>query len=176
MELRWQEGSETHKIYLSAILDLYDRRIAAYEISDRNNNSLFFQTFDETAAANPGAHPMFHSDRGFQYTGRAFYARLTKAGMVQSMSRVGHCMDNGPMEGFRGILKRESCYGRRFTSWEDLVKMIEEYIAYYNNEWVQRNLGKVTPMEKHELLATWQNSSARIKAVEYPDSLLADPL
>ena len=73
--------------------------------------------------------------------------------MVQSMSRVGHCIDNGPMEGFWRILKRESYYGRRFTSREDLVKMIEEYIIYYNNERVQRNLGRIIPMEKHELLA-----------------------
>ena len=31
-EFKWYEGSETHKIYLSAILDLYDRRIVAYVI------------------------------------------------------------------------------------------------------------------------------------------------
>ena len=115
-ELRWQEGSETHKIYLRAILDLYDRRIVADKISGRNDNSLVFQTFDEAVAANPGAHPMFHSDRGFQYTGRTFHAGLEKAGMVQSMSRVGHCIDNGPMEGFWGILKRESYYGRRLPA------------------------------------------------------------
>ena len=73
--------------------------------------------------------------------------------MVQSMSRAGHCMDNGPMEGFRGIRKRESCYGRHFTSREDLVKIIEKYITCYNNERVQRNLGRIKPMERHELLA-----------------------
>lgn len=53
--------------------------------------------------------------------------------MRQSMSRVTKCIDNGPMEGFCGILKRERYYGRRFTSREDLVQMIENYIAYYNN-------------------------------------------
>ena len=31
--------------------------------------------------------------------------------MTQSMSRVAHCIDNGPMEGFWGILKRERYYG-----------------------------------------------------------------
>ena len=45
--------------------------------------------------------------------------------MTQSMSRVAHCIDNGPMEGFRGILKRERYYGRRFTSKRELVQMIE---------------------------------------------------
>ena len=70
--------------------------------------------------------------------------------MKQSMSRVAKCIDNGPMEGFWGILKRERYYGRRFTSREELVSMIENYITYYNNRRVQRNLGVLTPMEKHE--------------------------
>ena len=67
----------------------------------------------------------------------------------ESMSRVAKCIDNGPMEGFWGILKRERYYGRRFTSREELVSMIENYITYYNNRRVQRNLGVLTPMEKH---------------------------
>jgi len=53
------------------------------------------------------------------------------------------------MEGFWGILKRERYYGRRFTSREELVYMIENYISYYNNRRVQRTLGVLTPMEKH---------------------------
>lgn len=81
-------------------------------------------------ASNPGAHPLFHSDRGFQYTNRTFYAKLQELKMKQSMSRVAKCIDNGPMEGFWGILKRERYYGRRFTSREELVQMIEDYIAY----------------------------------------------
>ena len=74
--------------------------------------------------------------------------------MTQSMSRVAHCIDNGPMEGFWGfwgILKRERYYGRQFTSKRELVQMIENYIRYYNTRRVQRNLGVLTPMEKHEL-------------------------
>ena len=55
------------------------------------------------------------------------------------------------MEGFWGILKRERYYGRRFTSKRELVQMIETYIHYYNTRRVQRNLGVLTPMEKHEL-------------------------
>ena len=47
-------------------------------------------------------------------------------------SRVAHCIDNGPMEGFWGILKWERYYGRRFTSKESLIQMIQNYITYYN--------------------------------------------
>lgn len=61
----------------------------------------------------------------------------------------------GP-EGFWGILKRERYYKRRFTSREDVVNMITNYIEYYNNKRYQRRLGVLTPIEKHSryLLAT----------------------
>ena len=142
-------GIEKHKVYLSAILDLYDRRIVSYVIGDSNNNALVFDTFDKATAENPGARPLFHSDRGFQYTNRMFHKKLEETGMTQSMSRVGKCIDNGPMEGFWGILKRERYYGKRFTNKESLVRMIEDYIEYYNNQRLQRRLGVLTPMEKH---------------------------
>ncbi|MBR4474433.1 MAG: IS3 family transposase [Oscillospiraceae bacterium] len=148
-EFKWYDGIVVHKIYLSAILDLCDRRIVAHVISDHNDNPLVYKTFDRAIKANPDAHPLFHSDRGFQYTNRIFHHKLEKAGMTQSMSRVAKCIDNGPMEGFWGILKRERYYGRRFTSKKELVAMIENYIRYYNSRRVQRNLGILTPMEKY---------------------------
>ena len=55
------------------------------------------------------------------------------------------------MEGFWGILKRERYYGKRYTSKKELVDMIENYIHYYNNRRVQRNLGILTPLEKYNL-------------------------
>ena len=71
--------------------------------------------------------------------------------MPQSMSRVAHCIDNGPMEGFWGIMKRECYYGRRFSSKRELTQIIQHYIHYYNTRRVQRNLGILTLVEKHEL-------------------------
>lgn len=122
----------------------------SYVIRDHNNNALIFDTFDNAIANNPDAHPLCHSDRGFQYTNRIFHTKLENAGMTQSMSRIAKCIDNGPMEGFWGIIKRERYYGKKFTSCISLVHMIESYIEYYNNKRLQRNLGVLTPMEKHE--------------------------
>lgn len=141
-----------HKLYLSAILDLCDHRPVAYVISDHNNNQLVFDTFDAAVAANPDARPIFHSDRGFQYTSRAFHQKLEEARMIQSMSRVAHCTDNGPMEGFWGILKREMYYKRKYHTREELVQAITEYMEYYTNDRPQRGLGVLTPMEYHKQL------------------------
>ena len=117
-EFKWYDGPSVHKLYLSAILDLYDRSIVGYVVSRRNDISLVFTTFDQAVKANPDAKPLFHSDRGFQYTSRVFQCKLAAQGMTQSMSRVGHCIDNGPTEGFWGIVKAEMYNLRKFNSVE----------------------------------------------------------
>lgn len=149
-EFHYYVNGEKHRLYLSAILDLYDRRIVAYTIGDSNNTELVYNMFDFAVKNNPNAHPIFHSDRGYQYTNRTFHSKLVAAGMTQSMSRIARCIDNGPMEGFWGIIKRERYYGKKFNSRKELVDMIENYINYYNNSRLQRKLGVLIPFEKHE--------------------------
>lgn len=152
-EFKYYVGVEVRKLYLSAILDLYDRRIVAYKIGTGNNNQLVFTTFDDAVNNNPNAHPLFHSDRGFQYTNKTFHQKLMDAGMRQSMSRVGRCIDNGPMEGYWGLLKSEMYYLKKFYSKQELIEAIENYIEFYNTRRYQLKLHCMTPMEYHAAYA-----------------------
>ncbi len=140
------------KLYLSAILDLKDKGIVSFAMGRRNNNQLVFDTFDLAVSKYPDAHPLFHSDRGFQYTSKQFKTRLDKAGMIQSMSRVGRCIDNGPMEGFWGILKCEMYYLGNFKDYYSLVAAIKNYIHFYNYERRQKKLNKLAPMTYRQLI------------------------
>lgn len=140
-------AGDERKLYLSPIMDLYDNSIIEYKLSFKNNNHLVFSMFDKAIQKYPEATPIFHSDRGFQYTGKNFKTKLFKAGMTQSMSRVGKCIDNGPMEGFFGILKTEMFYGKKFKKLEDLKEKIVEYIEFYNEERFQKRLGCMAPLE-----------------------------
>ena len=134
------------KLYLSAILDLYDRSIFAYEIGESNNNELAFNNFDKAIAANPGISPLVHSDRRFQYTSKKLKEKLNQIQAVQSMSRVGRCLDNGPMEGFFGIIKAEMFYLRKFSCREELRKAIHKYISFYNTKRRQKKLKGLAPI------------------------------
>lgn len=145
------DNEEKGKIYLSVILDLCDRRPVAYVYSEHNDNPLVFRTFEKALTENPGATPIFHSDRGYQYTSKEFRQKIINAGMIQSMSRIAHCIDNGPMEGFWGVMKREMYYTRKFKTKDELIQAIEEYLDYYTSKRVQRNLGVMTPAEYHTL-------------------------
>lgn len=67
--------------------------------------------------------------------------------MIQSMSRVGHCIDNGPTEGLWGIIKSEMYYPNTFYDKEILKKAIDDYIYFYNYERLQNRYNNQTPME-----------------------------
>lgn len=138
---------DARKLFLSPIMDLYDNSIIEFELSFRNNNQLVFKMFDRAMERYPDAKPIFHSDRGFQYTSNIFKDKIDQAGMLQSMSRVGKCIDNGPMEGFFGILKSEMFYGNKFKSLDELKVKIAKYIKFYNEKRFQKKLGCLAPIE-----------------------------
>lgn len=135
------------KAYLSAIIDLYDNSIVSYVLGHLNNNKLVLDTFDLAIKRNPSASPLFHSDRGFQYTSKAFKLKLDKVLATQSMSRIGRCIDNVPIEGFWGIIKSEMYYLRKFDNFDELKSAIDSYIEFYNNIRVQKILKGLSPIE-----------------------------
>ncbi|QEZ67890.1 hypothetical protein D4A35_02680 [Paraclostridium bifermentans] len=102
------------------------------------------------AFLNPTAKPIFHSDRGFQYTSKIFKSKLDNISATQSMSRVGRCIDNGPMEGFWGSLKSEMYYLKKFQTFDELKLAIDNYIDFYNNKRLQKKLKGLSPMEYRE--------------------------
>ena len=90
-------------IYMTAILLLF-------VISGRKWQSASLQKhLTKLLKKKSHTKPIFHSDRGFQYTNKKISKKSWKdTDMIQSMSRVGHCIDNGPIEGFWGIIKSEN--------------------------------------------------------------------
>lgn len=126
------------KFYLSAIKDLGTGKIVSYEINYSNNNQLVFNTYKKAIKKVKDVNSLIlHSDRGYQYTSKHFKSMLDEHGVIQSMSRVGRCIDNSPMESFWGIMKSEIYRGNKHYKFKDLKtarKQIKEYINFYNNE------------------------------------------
>ena len=141
------------KAYLSAILDLHDNSIVSYVLGHSNNNELVFKTLDQAIKANPGSTPLIHSDRGYQYTSYGFKRKVDAVGIIQSMSRVGKCIDNGPIEGFWGIIKCEKYYLNKYDTYEELTAAVDEYIEFYNEERLQKKLNGLSPLEFRDLAA-----------------------
>ena len=140
-------GAENRKIYLSVILDLYDRYVVAFETSRKKDSALVIKTLMRALKENPGSRPLFHSDRGFEYTGAVLSCTLENLKIAQSVSRGGSPIDNAPLEGFWGMLKQELYCVRKIESEEELKLGIAEYLKYYNEERLQERFGDKTPAE-----------------------------
>ena len=92
---------------------------------------------------------IFHTDQGWQYQHESYQKLLTDKGVKQSMSRKGNSIDDGLMENFFGLLKTEMYYDQEdeYKTIDDLIKAIEDYIYYYNNDRIKSRLKGLTPIE-----------------------------
>lgn len=96
------------KLYLSPVLDLFNREIISYSLSERPVMEMVNTMLrDAFAKLSPEDAPLLHSDQGWQYRMAAYQAKLKAKGITQSMSRKGNCLDNAVMENFFGTLKSE---------------------------------------------------------------------
>ena len=82
--------------------------------------------------------------------------------MQQSMSRVGHCIDNGPTEGFWGIIKTEMYQMYNIVNEQTLRYAIKDYLRFYAEERIQERFNCQTPKEVREA------ALAINKPTEYP--------
>lgn len=130
--------NSTGKFYISTIIDLYDRYPVAWHISTRNDSELVNRTLEKALEANPEGCDIFHMDRGTLYTRRYYAKWLENYGIRQSMSRVSKCIDNGPMEGFQGLLK-DMCHVLypNVKNGKELRKALEATFRYYIDEYPQ---------------------------------------
>ncbi|GGM32110.1 IS3 family transposase [Pseudomonas asuensis] len=136
------------KLYLSPILDLYNREIVAYEMARR---PVFHMVRDMMGKAfkrlRRDEAPLLHSDQGWHYQMSAFGRLLERRGLTQSMSRRGNCLDNAAMESFFAVLKSELYYRESFSSVAQLEKALRGYIRYYNHDRLKLSLGGVSPVQ-----------------------------
>ena len=136
------------KVYLSPVMDLYNREIVSYSISTSPNLWQIRDMLDGLFAKLPAdASPVFHSDQGWQYQHAAYQRLLAEHNITQSMSRKGNCMDNGAMENFFGRLKVEMFYGEKFENVNVFIDELKRYIDYYNYERISMKLKGMSPVQ-----------------------------
>ena len=123
-------------IYLTTIIDLYDRKVIGWSISsDMTKEQTVIKAFEMAKKNRQITKGMlFHSDRGSQYASHEFIEILKSNIIVQSMSRKGNCWDNAVAESFFKSLKCEMIYGNKLISAEKMELQVFEYIEIWYNK------------------------------------------
>lgn len=142
--------------YLSTILDACTKQILAYVLSDSLEVDFVLETVNiliEKHGIDITTETIIHSDQGCHYTSCSFIQLLKDKKLRQSMSRKGNCWDNAPQESFFGHMKDEIDLSNCKT-FEEVKKIIDDWMDYYNNERYQWNLAKLSPNEYYEYIKT----------------------
>lgn len=130
---------------MSAIKDLYDNFIVAYEMGTSQDVQLVLRTIKQ-AKKEVANGLVLHSDQGFKYTSTGYYKLTQQYEILPSMSRAGTPLDNAPIENFFGILKTECVKRQKIQTFAEAKQLIDDYVHFYNYDRIQLKT-KQTPYE-----------------------------
>lgn len=142
-------------LYLSAVLDLFSRRVVGWCVADHMRGELVRNAFlMALGRRQPGKDLLHHSDRGCQYASEDYRVLLDKYGITVSMSRKGDCWDNAVMERFFGSLKSECTDGKVYLTRECAKRDVIDYIEmFYNSKRFHSTLGYRSPLQYENEMA-----------------------
>ncbi len=136
------------KAYFAPVYDFGSKEIVAWSTSVSPNLDQQRNLLDQLLGKKPdSATPVLHSDMGWQYQHSMWCSRLRDAGIIQSMSRKGNCIDNAATEQIFGHIKDEFFRGQEWECFEDFKQDLDEYIIHWNTRRRQVKLGGLTPEE-----------------------------
>ena len=143
-----EHWTDSGKLYLCAIKDVFSNRIVGYSISDRMTAQLAVTAVRNAVRLRNPVGTIIHSDRGSQFRSRVFVETLRRHGLVGSMGRVGACADNAAMESFFALVQKNVLNKRRWSSREELrLELVVWIEKTYHRRRRQRVLGRLTPIE-----------------------------
>ena len=135
-------------LYLAVILDLFSRRVVGWHLADSLSQELVLQALHRALGLRqPGPELLHHSDRGCQYTSRAYQKILEERNITCSMSRRGDCWDNAVVESFFGTLKTELLARRPWPTTRQVRLAISDYLGFYNAHCRHSSLKYLSPMQ-----------------------------
>jgi putative transposase len=135
-------------LYLALVMDLFARPIVGWSMAEHMRAVLVEDALKMAVGRRlPAPGLLHHSDQGGQYTSTLLQSLLAAHHVAVSMSDVGNCYDNAPMESFIGTLKSE-CITYQFATRAEARQVIFEYIeVWYNRRRLHSSLGYLSPAE-----------------------------
>jgi len=150
-------------VYLSAIIDIYSRKIVGYAIGRTLSSELAITALNMAIATRNTDNLIHHSDQGIQYTCKDYIKILKDNGIRISMSAKGNPYDNAFAESFFKTLKQEEVYLWEYGTFSDVIERIPYFIEdVYNRKRLHSSLGYRPPEEYERLLAKYSSRECMV--------------
>lgn len=136
------------KAYIFAAKDLGAKDIVSHSVASHPGVAPIAKAyrFRLGKLQRSGKSLIVHTDQGGQFFSDQFSKLVSKYQARQSMSRKGNCLDNAPIESFFGHMKDEVDF-RACRNLEEVKRVVDRYVKFYNCKRPQWGLNKMTPAE-----------------------------
>jgi putative transposase len=140
----WTE--EDGFVYLTSVMDLFSRKIIAWEISKTLDAESVLRSIDVAVARRKGIKPrIFHTDRGVQFVSYLYYKKLGSE-VTTSYSRPANPWDNACIESFHALIKRESLNRHKIKNLAHARSLVFQYIdTFYNTTRIHSHCDYMSP-------------------------------
>lgn len=138
--------------YLYLIMDIYSRKIIAWEIHDAESGEMAKKLLERALLRENCWHnpPVLHSDNGAPMTSYTLKARLTELGMLMSYSRPRVSNDNPYSEAlFRTVKYCPEWPSKGFKSLSAVRDWMLTFEQAYNEQHLHSGIQYVTPADRH---------------------------
>ena len=135
---------------LVLMIDVFNNEIIAYSLTDSvGSNQSYYDCLEKLKNL---IEDDLHTDQGAVYTSRAFEYSHRNSQIIRSMSRVATPTDNPINESLNGWIKQELYLDFGLANAEDVQKLIDDYVRYFNSSRLAYSLNYKTPkLYKQEL-------------------------
>ena len=152
-------GGRDGWLSLALVMDCHTRELLGWQLSRTGKATTAGAALEQALIARFGALGrvstpfLLRSDNGLVFTSNHF-RRLTKTYGLQQEFITPHCpQQNGMVERLIRSLKEQCIHRHRFESQQHAMRIIGDWIQFYNNQRPHQALGMKTPAEAYALAA-----------------------
>lgn len=133
--------------YLCSVLDGYSRFLVHWDLRESMSEADIEVILERAKEKFPEAKPRIISDNGPQFIARDFKEFVRISGMTHVRTSPYYSQSNGKIERWHKSLKGECIRPGTPLSLNDARRLVQGYIAYYNNIRLNSAIGYVTPRD-----------------------------
>jgi putative transposase len=145
----WVEGEKRH-YFLLTIMDIYSRKVLCFIFQRSIRKMDVINLFRKLNVEHDIKGVTLRNDNGSQFIANDVKAFLKTIGIKQEFTHIATPEENAYIESFHSTLQRDVIERYEWNSYYEAKTSLERYMKFYNEQYLHRSIGMITPAQKWE--------------------------